>query len=174
MSLQEFSAEEPAARKPAPKLASVGALAGAIVFLTALAVGGGYLFASSLVRSVHTQLLEERKAESEEGVINPVYASKSHIFALKPIVTNLLSSSGTWIRIESSLILNSQVVDEEAFAALAKEIEQDLLIYARTLGPRQLEGSRGLLRLRDDLNERATIRGGDAVRELIIESVVLQ
>ncbi|EEA92616.1 flagellar basal body-associated protein FliL [Pseudovibrio sp. JE062] len=55
-----------------------------------------------------------------------------------------------------------------------KQVEQDLLLYARTLGPRQLEGTRGLLRLRDDLNERAKMRGGKFVKELVLESVVIQ
>ncbi|WP_310620267.1 flagellar basal body-associated FliL family protein [Flexibacterium corallicola] len=149
-------------------------LIGILFLLTLVSAGAGFIFGNTLVEKVHLQIVEDRKSEAQEGAVNPVYASGSQIIALKPIVTNLLSSSQTWIRIETSIILADSVLGYDENSVLVKEIEQDLLIYARTLGPRQLEGSRGLLRLRDDLNERAKIRGGDSVRELIIESVVIQ
>ncbi|WP_068316764.1 flagellar basal body-associated FliL family protein [Polycladidibacter hongkongensis] len=152
-----------------PQTPSALAFAG----VTALAILAGGLLGAALVDRVHTQLIEERKAEAP-GMINPVYASDSEIVALKPIVTNLLSSSENWIRIESSVVLKKTDMSEEDHAVLAKEIEQDFLLYARTLGPRQLQGTRGLLRLRDDLNERAKMRGGRVVRELVLESVVIQ
>ena len=38
----------------------------------------------------------------------------------------------------------------------------------------QFEGSRGLQHLRDDLSERANIRSSGKVRELIIETLVIQ
>ncbi|WP_068082073.1 flagellar basal body-associated FliL family protein [Polycladidibacter stylochi] len=149
------------------------AAATAIFTLTVFAAIGGALLGSSLVDRVHTQLIEERR-EDNPGMINPIYVKGSEIIGLKPIVTNLLSSSDHWIRIEASIILVKDSLSEDDHAVLVKEIEQDFLLYARTLGPRQLEGTRGLLRLRDDLNERAKMRGGNNVRELVLESVVIQ
>ncbi|OKL43096.1 flagellar basal body-associated FliL family protein [Pseudovibrio exalbescens] len=145
----------------------------AFVVVTLVALGSGYILGDKLVTTVHDTLLAEREVE-QEGIVNPIYAEESQILSLNPIVTNLLSSSENWIRIEASLVIETARLGDMDRDVLAKEIEQDLLVYARTLGPRQLEGSRGLLRLKDDLNERARMRGGDAVHELVLESVVIQ
>lgn len=155
---------------------SEGSMAGTIgagIVVTALAALAGMGLGSTVVDQVHNKYLEEQKLESD-ALINPEYVVGSQIVALKPIVTNLMSSSKNWIRIEASVILASARANDDDNAAVVKQIEQDLLLYARTLGPRQLEGTRGLLRLRDDLNERARMRGGKLVRELILESVVIQ
>ena len=152
---------------------SLVGMIGAGVLVTALAALGGMGLGSTVVDQVHDKYLEEQKRDSD-ALINPEYVTGSQIVALKPIVTNLMSSSQNWIRIEASVILAASDSKDEDNAAIVKQIEQDLLLYARTLGPRQLEGTRGLLRLRDDLNERARMRGGKLVRELILESVVIQ
>ncbi len=38
----------------------------------------------------------------------------------------------------------------------------------------QVEGASGLQHLREDLNERAVLRSKGAIRELIVESLVVQ
>ena len=48
------------------------------------------------------------------------------------------------------------------------------LAYLRTLSMAQIEGASGLQHLREDLNERVAIRTKGAVRELIVESLVVQ
>ncbi len=143
------------------------------LLVTAAAGAGGALLGSTLVEQVHSKYLEDQKADSG-ALINPEYTQSSQIVALKPIVTNLLSSSENWIRIEASVVLLQQGIEKQDHSLVVKQVEQDLLLYARTLGPRQLEGTRGLLRLRDDLNERAKMRGGKLVKELVLESVVIQ
>ena len=57
---------------------------------------------------------------------------------------------------------------------LAAQISEDMVSYLRTLSPAQIEGARGLQYLREDLNERAAIRSSGKVRELIIETLVIQ
>ncbi|AEV37118.1 flagellar basal body-associated protein FliL [Pseudovibrio sp. FO-BEG1] len=145
----------------------------AATVVTVVAGAGGMGIGSTLVDQVHSKYLEEQKANSG-ALINPEYTESSQIVSLKPIVTNLLSSSKNWIRIEASVVLMQRGIEEQDHSLLVKQVEQDLLLYARTLGPRQLEGTRGLLRLRDDLNERAKMRGGKFVKELVLESVVIQ
>jgi flagellar FliL protein len=44
----------------------------------------------------------------------------------------------------------------------------------RTLSEAQIGGASGLQHLREDLNERAAIRSGGLVRELIIQTLVVQ
>ncbi len=148
-------------------------IAVAAVIVTAVAGASGMGIGSTLVEQVHSKYLAEQKTTSG-ALINPEYTQNSQIVSLKPIVTNLLSSSKNWIRIEASVVLMQNAIEEQDQSLLVKQIEQDLLLYARTLGPRQLEGTRGLLRLRDDLNERAKMRGGKFVKELVLESVVIQ
>ncbi|KZL08451.1 Flagellar basal body-associated protein FliL [Pseudovibrio axinellae] len=145
----------------------------AAAIVTTCAGLGGMAMGSALVDQVHSKYLDEQKASSG-ALINPEYTESSQIVSLKPIVTNLLSSSKNWIRIEASVVLMQRGIEEQDHSLLVKQVEQDLLLYARTLGPRQLEGTRGLLRLRDDLNERAKMRGGNFVKELVLESVVIQ
>ncbi|SDQ92643.1 flagellar basal body-associated FliL family protein [Pseudovibrio sp. Tun.PSC04-5.I4] len=143
------------------------------LIVTACAGVGGMAMGSALVDTVHSKYLDDQKTTSG-ALINPEYTKGNQIVALKPIVTNLLSSSSNWIRIEASVVLKKSDVEGQDNSLLIKQVEQDLLLYARTLGPRQLEGTRGLLRLRDDLNERAKMRGGEILRELVLESVVIQ
>ena len=58
--------------------------------------------------------------------------------------------------------------------ATAAELRQDVVAYLRTINLSQLEGPSALQHLREDLNERATLRTGGQVSELIIQSLVVQ
>ena len=56
---------------------------------------------------------------------------------------------------------------------LAAEIEADTMAFLRTVQLAQIEGSRGLLHLRDDLRERAKLRS-PAVVDYLIRSMVAE
>jgi flagellar FliL protein len=58
--------------------------------------------------------------------------------------------------------------------ALAREIGADVMAYARSLSLAQIQGASGLYHLREDLSERAQIRGAGKVHEIIIQSLVVQ
>ncbi|MDY8108081.1 flagellar basal body-associated FliL family protein [Fulvimarina sp. 2208YS6-2-32] len=92
------------------------------------------------------------------------------VVALKPVLTNLYNPSTSWIRIEASIILKQD--DEIDPLILAAEIEADTLAFARSLQIAQVEGTRGLLHLRDDLRERARLRSENVVDYLIQAMVV--
>ncbi len=57
---------------------------------------------------------------------------------------------------------------------MAGEITGDVLAFLRTLTLSQIEGASGLRQLREDLNERVAIRSSGRVRELIIQTLVVQ
>ena len=57
---------------------------------------------------------------------------------------------------------------------LAEEIAGDELAYLRTVTLAQVEGPVGLENIRQDLNERAAIRSGGKVGELVIRTLVVQ
>ena len=110
----------------------------------------------------------------DQAVLAPAVAPPppSTIFDLPPIVTNLGAPQETWIRLEGSIIFDPKALPHPE--ALAGEIGQDILAYLRTASLRQIEGPIGLENIREDLNERASIRGAGKVREFVIRTLVVQ
>ena len=94
---------------------------------------------------------------------------------LKPIeavVTNLAAPADTWIRLETAMVFkNGDLENPEVTAA---ELRQDMLAYLRTVTVARLEGPSALQHLRDDLNERAALRTGGRVGEVVIQTLVIQ
>ena len=82
-----------------------------------------------------------------------------------------LESGDSWLRIEASLVVKQDgTVNAEVLAA---EIEADTLAFLRSVQLAQVEGSRGLLHLRDDLRERAKLRS-PAVVDYLIRTMVAE
>ncbi|MBO0903634.1 flagellar basal body-associated FliL family protein [Jiella sonneratiae] len=87
------------------------------------------------------------------------------LIELKPVLTNIYAPDNTWLRIEASLVVKQ---DESVKGeVLAAEVEADTLAFLRSVQLAQVEGSRGLLHLRDDLRERAKLRSPNVVDYLI-------
>ena len=99
-------------------------------------------------------------------------AQFSTIVDLPPIVTNLGAPQDTWVRLEGSIIFDPKTLPHPE--AVAGQIGDDVLAYLRTVSLHQLEGPIGLENVRQDLNERAAIRSGGKVRELVIRTLVVQ
>ena len=57
---------------------------------------------------------------------------------------------------------------------LAGQIGEDILAYLRTVSLPQISGASGLKHLMEDLDERTAIRSEGRVRELIIQTLVIQ
>ena len=57
---------------------------------------------------------------------------------------------------------------------MAAEIATDELAYLRTISVNQLEGPIGLQNIRQDLTDRAVVRSGGKVTEMILKTLVLQ
>ena len=53
-------------------------------------------------------------------------------------------------------------------------LDKDTVAYLRTLSLPLIEGASGLLHLREDLNDRARIRSGGKVRDLIIHTLIVE
>ena len=92
---------------------------------------------------------------------------------LAPVITNLADPKSVWLRLEVAAIFDDSMKDLEV-DALAREIGADVMAYARSLSLAQIQGASGLYHLREDLSERAQIRGEGKVREIIIQSLVVQ
>jgi flagellar FliL protein len=142
----------------------------AIAILTLIAVGAG---AGTGLRLL---TMAERAADSRNNVAPPpvaaAYSGSARLRKLSPIVTNLAAPANNWARVEASMVTDS-LNDEEA-GILAAQIGEDIVAYLRSASASQFEGARGLQHLRDDLTDRAKIRSSGKVRELIIETLVIQ
>jgi len=76
-----------------------------------------------------------------------------------------------WIRIESSIVVGPEATNTNALAA---SISEDMIAYLRTVPLEQLEGPSGFLHLREDINDRARIRSGGKVGDIVLHAVVLE
>jgi flagellar FliL protein len=145
-------------------------LIAAIVVLTLIAIGAGAL------AGLHLFAAAERVADAKKTATPPPlassYAGSARLRKPSPIVTNLGAPANNWARIEASMVTDS-MSDEDA-GILAAHISEDIVTYLRSATVAQFEGSRGLQHLRDDLTERANIRSSGKIRELIIETLVIQ
>jgi flagellar FliL protein len=142
----------------------------ALLVITGLSAGAGTLASFYMLSTV------ERLADSKKEVIEkPVVSSfnpNDRLRKISPVTTNLAAPPNAWIRMEASIVTD-KLNEEEAYALTAK-VGEDIVSYLRTLTPNQIEGARGLQYLREDLNERAVTRSSGKVRELIIETLVVQ
>ena len=142
----------------------------AIAIMTLIAVGVGAF------TGLHLLVTAERVVDARKNVTPPpvasVYTGSARLRKLSPIVTNLAAPANNWARVEASIVTDS-LNDEEA-GIMAAHISEDIVAYLRSASASQFEGARGLQHLRDDLTERANIRSAGKVRELIVETLVIQ
>lgn len=149
----------------------------AVLLLTVLAIllggGIGYLMSNTIEKNV---LRKEEAAEAARRTSPPQsYTGDIALVKLEPITTNLMSPENVFIRVEVSLLVGGGVAaDRSRIAQLSAEISQDILAFLRTVSVAQLQGPSGLQNLREDLNDRANIRSEGKVRELILETMVVQ
>jgi len=143
----------------------------AMAVLTGLSVVAGGMFGLQVLTKIGRQPPPAAKTETKTGEsAKGRFSDKVNLHALAPIVTNLASPENTWIRLEASI-----VIDGEGDAkGLAATITEDTVAYLRTLSLPLIEGASGLLHLREDLNDRARIRSGGKVRDLIIHTLIVE
>lgn len=152
-------------RPPMPERAGVLKPA---LFLTVLAVAAGLGLGIHLVR--YAQIADATK-EKDTVVAGEHDPRTSRLYRLKPIVTNLTEPADVWLRLDAAIVFEDEMPNSEVISA---EISEDLLAFLKTLKVGQLEGATQLQHLREDLKDRVAIRSGGDVRDLIIESLVVQ
>jgi flagellar protein FliL len=138
----------------------------ATVVVTVMAGAMGALFA------VPPPAPPAEPAAKSDPTPGGVVPASSGLFEMPPIVTNIGSPKDTWIRLEAAIVFDAKTVQHPE--TLAEDIAGDELAYLRTVTLAQVEGPIGLENIRQDLNERASIRSGGKVSELVIRTLVLQ
>lgn len=158
-------AETEVRRLPPPER---GAVLKPALFLTILAVAAGLGLGIHLVRyaQVADASKQQNAAASDESNLRT-----SRLYRLKPIVTNLSEPANVWLRLDAAIVFADEMPNSEVVSA---KISEDLLAFLKTLKVGQLEGATQLQHLREDLKDRVAIRSGGDVKDLIIESLVVQ
>ncbi len=137
-----------------------------ILVLTAAAGGGGALIGNQIVSAARLAAVPEAPAAKAAPVSTRVLKE------LVPVVTNLASPEGAWIRLQTAIVYDRS--DAAQMDVVGTKVGEDILAYVRTLTLSELQGASGLQALRDDLNERAALRSEGKVRELLIEMLVVR
>jgi flagellar protein FliL len=143
----------------------------AIVILTVVGVAAGAALGLKFASSMGAPPEMAAKAEETKKPLSP-YGGDIEVRELPAIVTNLAVPPETRIRLQASIVFDRKAVSNANI--LAAEIGGDVLTFMRSSTLSQLQGASGLLHLREDLSERATIRSNGEVKEFIIEALVIQ
>ncbi|GEL42706.1 flagellar protein [Methylorubrum extorquens] len=145
---------------------------GALALVTLIAIGTGGGLGVYLLGTVEKSVDLKQREEAGKAVKVLNYTGDLSLRSVGSVVANLAEPTDSWVRIESSVVFNTGALPNPD-VTLA-EIRADALAYLRTLSMAQIEGANGLQHLREDLNERVATRTKGAVRELIVESLVVQ
>jgi flagellar FliL protein len=134
-------------------------------------VGGGVfgLYANGKSNPA-TEPAKKAKKHAEEA--KRPFAGEVNLKSLASIVTNLGAPKGTWVRLEAAIVVGLDAAKEENM--LAGRISEDIVAFLRTVPLAQIEGANGFQNLREDLNDRARIRSEGKVREVIIQSLIVE
>ena len=154
----------------APSKKKAGGLMGfliPLVVLTVMAAGGGWMMGPQIIAAMKAAAAVKAPAPA------PVAESTVALKELTPIVTNLAAPNArAWIRLQAAVVYER--ADAPQIDLLAAKVGDDLLSVMRTMTLEDLQGASGLELLREDLNERASIRSDGHIKELIIEMLVIQ
>ncbi|KUM28827.1 flagellar basal body-associated protein FliL [Mesorhizobium loti] len=143
-----------------------------LVVMTGAAIGmgwisGGYLKQGEAPAPVPAAPENAGRPEKPADADKP--AAGPTLVQLAPITTNLASPSEIWIRLEASVLYDAPQPPE-----MTEQIHQDLLAFVRTLKMHQIEGASGYQHLKADLDERAALRSGGHVKQVLVRTMLLE
>jgi flagellar protein FliL len=146
---------------------SKGAIIGAVVG-TLAAAGGGFAFGFlGIVKSpAPAPAHETPAAPSKTPPPKP-----AEVRPLATIIANLREPAELHVRLEAVVVLEPETLDA---AALAAKVGDDIVAYLRTVSLAEIEGPTGFQYFREDLRKRAVQIGGGKVKELLLQSFVVQ
>lgn len=142
----------------------------AMLVATVVSVVGGGIFGMYGMSGAATAPEPPRQKPAEGQ--KPPFGEGINLRPLSPIVTNLAGPKGAWIRLEAAIVVERDGGKEDG--VLAGKITEDIVAFLRTVHVTQIEGANGFQNLREDLNERARVRSSGRVREIVIQSLVVE
>jgi flagellar FliL protein len=130
--------------------------------------GGRYLISPLPAEKATSQPSKAKGAKQEQKKATKGSEDKT-VVPMDAIITNLAAPSTVWVRLELSLVF-----DGPADQAIARAIGQDILAYIRTVKLAEVEGPSGFQHLREDLEERASVRSGGRVKKVLIRTLLFE
>ena len=146
-----------------------------IVIGTLAAAGGGFAFGAFALKSMapqpqqHQQQDQHRQAKPEASPKGPLKVAE--VKTLPTIVVNLREPANAVVRLDAVVVIEP---DTPEAAAIAAKVGDDLVAYVKTVSASELEGPTGFQYFREDLRKRAVQVGGGKVKELYLQSFVVQ
>jgi len=162
---------------PAKKGGGVMSTILAMVIITGLGVGAGGLFGIQAAQKIGPHAkpaapAPAHDAHADSGKDNHKDKDKKkgpQLVSLPNMVTNLASPEKVWIRIEAAAVMESEEPER-----LAAQLAEDIVAYLRTVTLDQVQGGSGYQYLKEDLDERVRLRGKGKVRDLIVQSFIVE
>ena len=144
-----------------------GALLLVVVLLTVVAGGAGLLAGQLLKRT----LIQSAASPSPVAEMKLAKSTGVQVVPLPSIVTNLAGQGGSWVRLEASVLVAD---DKPIPPALPAQLAGDVTALLRTLTLLQIAGASGFQHLREEIHDRMQTRSGGRVREVIIQSMIIE
>lgn len=123
-------------------------------------------------RAISVARVEQDERAANSPLVDPAFVGTITVRELPSIVTNLAGTERVMIRLQTAILFDAKAIANPD--VLASQIADDILAFLTTVTSSQIEGASGLQHLREDLNDRAKVRSQGRVRELIIETLVVQ
>jgi flagellar protein FliL len=161
----------PDLKPAAPKGSPVKKAIAECLVVTLIAAAAG-VASATLSGSPSPALSPAAPRASASAAVPTCGAVASNLLDLPPIVTNIGAPADTWVRMEASIVFDAKTTPHPEI--VAAEIATDELAYLRTITLAQLQGPIGLENIRQDLTDRAVIRSGGKVSELVLRTLVAQ
>ncbi|MGO9133207.1 MAG: flagellar basal body-associated protein FliL [Methylovirgula sp.] len=145
----------------------------ATVGLAVVGAGVGGFLGITIVDKVKAFEKEQAdRAPPPVATSTPRYGPNMALMDLPPIISNLADPPNAWVRLQAAIIYDAKAVPKPQM--LAATVSSDVLAYLKTVTIAQIAGASGLDHLREDLNERVAIRSEGHIREIIIQTLVVQ
>jgi flagellar protein FliL len=146
-----------------------------MLIATLVAAGGGAFFGMQLGSAPRKEADRSEAAaghgRDSGGEKSKMLEGAVKVIPLPPILSNIAVPADVWVRIEAQAIFEGK--DEEAKVLIPK-VSEDLLAFMKTVTLAQIEGPSGFQHLREDLDDRARVRSEGKIRELVIESFIIE
>ena len=150
------------------KKGGAAGLAVAVLGLTVLAAGGGLFVGHLIAGRASSTPSAAGSAAAPAGTDIAAVAVRE----LPPIIANLAAPDGAWLRLQLALVYDK--TDAAQMDLIAPKVTDDTLAFVKTLSVVQLQGASGLEHLREDLEDRAAIRSDNRIKDVVIETMVIQ
>lgn len=149
----------------------------AVCLFVGATAGAGFGFLTP-PRSGGTVAAQETTDQNGQGVAKTTLSDISGRFpndaveiAMPPIIMTIGTDQKTNVRLDLSIIAVHGTAKE---TPLSSEVREDVVAFLRGLKLEDLEGGRGFLNLRAQLDERARIRGRGVILGLLIGGLIFQ